>query len=714
MNSFRLRVVGGLLLLGIGLGPTASWAGEILVNQQADGFQRQPSIAMDPRGGFVVAWQHLQRRRIDGRRFDRDGTPLGGDFEVSGPQGRQQSRPAVASGGDSGFVVVWSDYRAAQDFRVSGQLFDAAGNLSGPKFAVNRDAPSFSWEPQAAVASQGPDAFVAVWTDWPVGLRGRRFGWSGQPLGEEFAVSCATCSGYQPALAVTSDGGFVVAWASQGIFARRFDPQGQPITEPFVVNTWTTATFQGYPAVATDAADKFVVAWISGGQESGGDAGGIFAQRFDASNTRIGDEFHVNTYTPGPQYWPAVAADAAGGFMVGWVGYPGFSGQSYDAAGSPVGEEFLIKPHVSERPAVKSDPAGPFVVAWSVGLDADIYALRHEIDPQDVTVREGDENESIDVTIERRLPLSVPLEASFTTVAGSASSADFVRRSGAVSLEPGMASTTVPIVIKGDLKDEGTETFSLALFAPEGAPLARPSATISILDRDPSPILSITDVSTPEGGQGQTRTVTFVVSLSESSGREVAVSFETEDGSAIAPGDYVGRSGTLLFAPGQTSKSVAIKVKGDGSAEGNEVFALALRGAVNATIADDTGAATIVDDDAALPVVAIADALPVVEGGSAEFLVTLTPAPTQPVTVTFATASGSATQGKDFKGRTGTLKFVAGQASRAIAVASKVDTLAEGTETFVVNLTAASGASLGDAQGQASILDVSPASSAGP
>src|SRR6185295_2141357 len=99
----------------------------------------------------------------------------------------------------------------------------------------------------------------------------------------------------------------------------------------------------------------------------------------------------------------------------------------------------------------------------------------------------------------------------------------------------------------------------------------------------------------------------------------------------------------------------------------------------------------------------------VTEGNSgttlANFVVTLAPAATGTVTVNYATANGTATAGSDYVAQSGTLTFTAGQTSKTVSVVVNGDTLAEPNETFVVNLSGASGATIADGQGTATILN---------
>jgi probable HAF family extracellular repeat protein len=95
----------------------------------------------------------------------------------------------------------------------------------------------------------------------------------------------------------------------------------------------------------------------------------------------------------------------------------------------------------------------------------------------------------------------------------------------------------------------------------------------------------------------------------------------------------------------------------------------------------------------------------VVEGNSglraAALRVTLSPAPKQPVTVSFATGvtGGSATPGTDYQATSGTVTFAAGQTSATISVMVNGDRKRESDESFFLTLTGAQGAVIADNRG---------------
>ena len=93
----------------------------------------------------------------------------------------------------------------------------------------------------------------------------------------------------------------------------------------------------------------------------------------------------------------------------------------------------------------------------------------------------------------------------------------------------------------------------------------------------------------------------------------------------------------------------------------------------------------VIDDDddrgSSLPTLSIADAA-VAEGGTAEFVVTLTPASTETVTVNFETADGTAKAGSDYTQTSATLTFTAGQPTKTISVSTVDDDAQESDERF--------------------------------
>lgn len=111
----------------------------------------------------------------------------------------------------------------------------------------------------------------------------------------------------------------------------------------------------------------------------------------------------------------------------------------------------------------------------------------------------------------------------------------------------------------------------------------------------PKPSVSIEGASAPEGN-GST-TLSFPVTLSAATPLPVSVSYATSNGTATAPADYTSATGTVKFAPGETSQTITVTVVGETAYEPDETFTVALSSPVNATIGTGSATGTIQNDD---------------------------------------------------------------------------------------------------------------------
>jgi hypothetical protein len=195
---------------------------------------------------------------------------------------------------------------------------------------------------------------------------------------------------------------------------------------------------------------------------------------------------------------------------------------------------------------------------------------------------------SVDVTVHYAT-------ADITAVAGS----DYVAASGTVTIPAGQTIRALAVLIKGDVLLEPTETFAVNLSAPTNATIGDGQAIGTILDNDVAPRISISDVTKAEGKKGKTTTFTFTVTLSAAYDQPVTMSFRTVNGTATTgDSDYIAKTGTLTFLPGERTKTITIEVKGDSKKESNETFYLDLYGlSSNALFTKTRGLGTILNDD---------------------------------------------------------------------------------------------------------------------
>ena len=111
-----------------------------------------------------------------------------------------------------------------------------------------------------------------------------------------------------------------------------------------------------------------------------------------------------------------------------------------------------------------------------------------------------------------------------------------------------------------------------------------------------APVLSVSDVTITEG-TGGARDATFTVTLAPYTSQIVSVGFATGQVTATAAADYLTRSGTVTFNPGERTKTVTITVISDDEVEATEAFTLQLQNPLAAVLERLQATGTILDDD---------------------------------------------------------------------------------------------------------------------
>jgi hypothetical protein len=217
----------------------------------------------------------------------------------------------------------------------------------------------------------------------------------------------------------------------------------------------------------------------------------------------------------------------------------------------------------------------------------------------DTTVTEGNTggtNATFTVTLSAAY--DVPVTVNYATADGTATAgSDYQAAAGALTFAPGETSKTVTVQVLGDRLGEWNETFFVNLSSPTNGVVTDGQGVGTIVDNEPW--IYISDVTKSEGKKGQTTSFTFTVTLSAAYDQPVTMSFKTTDGTAkTSDNDYVAKTGTITFAPGQTSKTITIVVNGDSKREADEVFYLDLFGnSSNSLFSKSRGIGTILNDD---------------------------------------------------------------------------------------------------------------------
>ena len=329
---------------------------------------------------------------------------------------------------------------------------------------------------------------------------------------------------------------------------------------------------------------------------------------------------------------------------------------------------------------------------------------------------------TVSFTVTRTGDLTQSAAVDYAGQDNTATGADYSVAAGTLNFAAGVATQTITVAINNDGTFEGAERFNINLSNPVGAVIVDGQGVGTIVDdgrnlpggpaNDDRPVFNLgSDVIIDEAAG----TVTFTITKTGATDVASSVSYGTADGTATAGSDYAAASGTLNFAAGETSKTVTVAITNDSVFEGTENFSLTLNTPVNATIGDGTQQVTIVDDGRNLPGGPANDDRPVVSigndvlideaAGTVTFTVSITGNTTQPVTVDFATANGTATAGSDYTAQSGSLSFAPGVTSQTITIAIANDTTYEVSEDFTVSISNPSNAVLGTASVTGTIVD---------
>ena len=309
------------------------------------------------------------------------------------------------------------------------------------------------------------------------------------------------------------------------------------------------------------------------------------------------------------------------------------------------------------------------------------------------SVAEGDVA-GFSVALSRALSRDVTVE--YTTVSGTAGTADYVQTRGTVtiaacedidSLDNCDVDETVEVRTLDDMLAEGAETFGIQLSLsgqPANVEIGNARATVTITDND-TLTLSLDGADNVIAGQ----TATYTVEVSGGTGSEdIAVAY-TVTGTATAGEDYTAPSGLLTIRRGQRRVPITIRTLAGATANNEITVTLTEADTRAGTVTAPTAEFGTTIKSADTTIVSVGD-VTVREGGAATFAVTMTGATHDTafdVSYSQPTNGGTANATADFTGGlTGTVAVAARARTARFTIHTFDDELAEDTETFSVEL----------------------------
>lgn len=333
-----------------------------------------------------------------------------------------------------------------------------------------------------------------------------------------------------------------------------------------------------------------------------------------------------------------------------------------------------------------------------------------EIRINDVSQPEGDALNSLSFTVTLSSPSQQAVTLQYSTANGTATAgADYVEVQNAfLTFNPGEVSKPLAINVLGDFVVEPDENFLLNINSATNAVIADSQGVGTLLNDDTPGTIQFgsASLSVDEGVGNAVVTITRTGGLSQG----VSVRFVTLDGSAVSGGDYTNVRTTVVFDPDQAVKTVNIPINDDAVDEPDETVNLALESPTGGAILGSpiNAILTITDNDGP-PVLSVND-LSSSEGNAGTkpftFTISLAGGTSQEVNVSYSTIDGTATAPSDYSSiQQGTVTFEPGETSKQVTVLVSGDYNNEPNETFSLLLSGPIGATIGDGQGQASILN---------
>lgn len=215
--------------------------------------------------------------------------------------------------------------------------------------------------------------------------------------------------------------------------------------------------------------------------------------------------------------------------------------------------------------------------ATLVIIDDDTPPLTVQFEFSSYTVGEGQATATINVKLSAASPCEVTVY--YSTEDGTATAwDDYTPKAGTLTFAPNVTTACFEVPIVNDAAFELSETINLYLTHPTLATLGTPStAVLTIIDNDTGvpPVVQF-DVTKYEVYE-DVGSVTLNVKLSGTYSSQVTVDYCTRDGTAMAPSDYTAKTGTLVFAPGETCKPISVSIVNDTVKEADESFYVDLK-----------------------------------------------------------------------------------------------------------------------------------------
>ena len=390
--------------MAVGLAVMSAWAGlgstgfvddggEFLPLGVPAGDQTNPALAISAEGGYVV-WQENSGAdgtyTIRARRLNRALTGWYRSFVVNSAIEGSHEEPQVVQLADGGAAFFWRGGPLGKQGIYARFLKPGGGNAAnfvGDDLEISAAGRGQNQNTSATALKDG--SVLVTWANYGddgsgFGVFAQRLSSTGEKIGGKFQVNSTTASNQRsPSVTAMSDGGFTIAWVSEGqrtdpsrdilcdVYARVFGPSAKPATGEMRLNQGLNLA--STPSLAANADGGFVAAWAERDQDVAANGWDIMAGSFNRDGVAIKPNVRLNTYLKSDQLSPRLAA-VNGSVMATWTSMgqdgsrEGVFARSFAPSLELLDEEFGVnQTTVSQQrdPVIAADSTGRVLSVWT-------------------------------------------------------------------------------------------------------------------------------------------------------------------------------------------------------------------------------------------------------------------------------------------------------------------------------------------------------------
>ncbi|MCB9220051.1 MAG: T9SS type A sorting domain-containing protein [Ignavibacteriales bacterium] len=297
---------------------------EITINSFTKNAQREPIITrLDITDEIVIVWK--SENQVDSASagdiymqfLDKNMQPFRGEILVNDSTIGDQKNPQIASNKNGDFIIVWSSFEnnnSQNIYDIKAKFFPIEQSFISDEFIVNSYRINSQIKPQVAINDNRE--FIIVWESWfqdgsDRGIYAQRFNYLMEKIGSEFLVNTTTqFSQAKPVVKYYNDGRFIITWESwneaekgYNLFAKVYDKDGNVLKDEFLINSYTD-NYQWFADISISSKNIIDLVWCSWEQD--GYDGGIYLRSFDENYNPIGEEILVNSSTEFYQWLPKI------------------------------------------------------------------------------------------------------------------------------------------------------------------------------------------------------------------------------------------------------------------------------------------------------------------------------------------------------------------------------------------------------------------------